>query len=85
MLRIAYEAPQGRRVNAIGAYFTHGPIAGRFCFTESVYSRRDRGATFSSVGSERDIPVSKSARIQHRRNRGNAAELESLQHAHWKV
>lgn len=29
-LCIAYEAPQGRRVNAIGAYFTHGPEAGRF-------------------------------------------------------
>lgn len=24
-----YEAPQGRRVNAIGAHFTHGPEAGR--------------------------------------------------------
>jgi len=29
-LEIAYEAPQGRRVNAIGAHFTHGPAAGRF-------------------------------------------------------
>ena len=28
-LRVPYEAPQGRRVNAIGAYFTHGPDAGR--------------------------------------------------------
>ena len=27
-LRIPYEAAQGRRVNAIGAYFTHGPRAG---------------------------------------------------------
>lgn len=26
---VPYEAPQGRRVNAIGAYFTHGPQAGR--------------------------------------------------------
>ena len=25
-----YEAPQGRRVNAIGAYFSHGPEAGHF-------------------------------------------------------
>ncbi len=32
VLRIAYEAPQGRRVNAIGAYFSHGPMAGRFLF-----------------------------------------------------
>ena len=29
-LTVAYEAPQGRRVNAIGAHFTHGPEAGRF-------------------------------------------------------
>ena len=32
MLRIPYEAPQGRRVNAIGAYFSQGPMAGRFLF-----------------------------------------------------
>ncbi len=32
MLRIPYEAPQGRRVNAIGAYFSHGPRAGRLDF-----------------------------------------------------
>ncbi len=29
-LCIPYEAPQGRRVNAIGAYFSHGPLAGQF-------------------------------------------------------
>jgi hypothetical protein len=28
-LTVAYQAPQGRRVNAIGAHFTHGPEAGR--------------------------------------------------------
>ena len=28
-LRVPYQAPQGRRVNVIGAYFTHGPQAGR--------------------------------------------------------
>jgi hypothetical protein len=28
-LKVAYQAPQGRRVNAIGAYFTHGVEAGR--------------------------------------------------------
>ncbi len=31
-LEVAYEAPQGRRVNALGAHFTHGPEAGRFDF-----------------------------------------------------
>jgi hypothetical protein len=29
-LKVAYQAPQGRRVNVIGAHFTHGPQAGRF-------------------------------------------------------
>jgi hypothetical protein len=29
-VRVDYEAPQGRRVNGIGAYFTHGPEAGAF-------------------------------------------------------
>jgi hypothetical protein len=27
---VPYEAPQGRRVNALGAYFSHGVAAGRF-------------------------------------------------------
>ena len=31
-LSIPYEASEGRRVNAIGAYFSHGPDAGRFEF-----------------------------------------------------
>ena len=31
-LRVPYEAPQGRRVNVIGAHCTHGPEAGRFEF-----------------------------------------------------
>ena len=31
-LHVPYEAPQGRRVNAIGARFTHGPLAGEFQF-----------------------------------------------------
>ena len=30
--RVPHEAPQGRRLNAIGAYFSHGPEAGRFEF-----------------------------------------------------
>lgn len=31
-LCVAYEAPQGRRVNGIGAYCTHGVEAGRFVY-----------------------------------------------------
>lgn len=30
--RVPHEAPQGRRLNVIGAYFSHGPEAGRFEF-----------------------------------------------------
>jgi hypothetical protein len=30
--RVPYEAPQGRRLNVIGAYFSHGPQAGDFQF-----------------------------------------------------
>ena len=35
-LAVPYEAPQGRRVNAIGGYFSHGPNAGRFAY--AVYA-----------------------------------------------
>jgi hypothetical protein len=31
-LLIPYEAPEGRRVNALGLHFTQGPLAGRFDF-----------------------------------------------------
>ena len=31
-LRVPYEAPQGRRLNVIGGYFSHGPLAGEFLF-----------------------------------------------------
>jgi hypothetical protein len=31
-LTVPYQAPHGRRVNAIGAYFTHGPDAGRLAY-----------------------------------------------------
>jgi hypothetical protein len=36
-MMVPYEAPQGRRVNAIGAYFSHGPQAGEFHF--ETYAR----------------------------------------------
>ena len=31
-VRVPYQAPQGRRVNVIGAYFTHGPQAGHLAY-----------------------------------------------------
>lgn len=48
-LRIPYEAPQGRRVNVIGAYFSHGPQAGRFVF-----------ATYAAVPESRSKKARKS-------------------------
>jgi DDE superfamily endonuclease len=42
-LAIPYEAPQGRRVNAIGLYFSQGPQAGRFLF-ETVASLPEQRA-----------------------------------------
>lgn len=42
-LRIPYEAPQGRRVNAIGAYFSHGVLAGRLLFETYATLPESRG------------------------------------------
>jgi len=41
-LTVPYEAPQGRRVNAIGAHFTHGPEAGRFAYQTWVALPKSR-------------------------------------------
>lgn len=49
-LEVDYQAPQGRRVNAIGAHFTHGPLAGRFeyqswaCLPKSQAKKRRKTA-----------------------------------------
>ena len=45
-LAIPYEAPQGRRVNALGLYFSRGPQAGRFLFetTASLPEQRAKKA-----------------------------------------
>jgi hypothetical protein len=41
-LRVPYEAPHGRRVNVIGAHFTHGPEAGRFEFQSGASLPKSR-------------------------------------------
>lgn len=46
---VPYEAPQGRRVNAIGGYFSHGPLADTFSFL-----------TFASLPSSRAKQARKS-------------------------
>lgn len=44
-LRVPYEAPQGRRVNALGAYFSHGPDAGGFAFDSFASVPKQKGKT----------------------------------------
>ena len=41
-LRVPYEANQGRRVNVIGAYFSHGPCAGGFEWESRVSLPKSR-------------------------------------------
>lgn len=41
-LTIPYEAPQERRINAIGVYFSHGPDAGRFEFETWAHLPKSR-------------------------------------------
>jgi hypothetical protein len=42
-LRVPYHAPEGRRVNAIGAQFTHGPDAGHFAYQTWAARPKRRG------------------------------------------
>ncbi len=44
-LRVAYEAPQGRRVNVIGGYFSHGPMAGRLEWDSFASVPKQKGKT----------------------------------------
>jgi hypothetical protein len=44
-LRVPYQAPQGRRVNAGGASLTHGPDAGRFAYRSWAVRPQSRAKT----------------------------------------
>lgn len=48
-----YEAPQGRRVNAIGGYFSHGPLAGAFSFLTFARLSRSRAKQARKSEAER--------------------------------
>lgn len=61
-LRVPYEAPQGRRLNVIGGYFSHGPLAGKFEF-----------ASFASLPKPRSRPCRKTL-AQQATEHGLAAE-----------
>ena len=53
-LAVPYEAPQGRRVNAIGGYFSAGPQKGTFVFE-----------TRARVPQKKNRPASKKAKKSH--------------------
>jgi DDE superfamily endonuclease len=52
-LRVPYQAPQGRRVNVIGAYFTHGPEAGRLEYRSWAVLPKSRARTPRTTPEER--------------------------------
>ena len=54
-LRVPYEAPQGRRVNALGAYFTHGPDAGRLAYRTWAVLPKSRAKAPRTTPEERAI------------------------------
>jgi len=60
-LRVAYEAPQGRRLNVIGGYFSRGPLAGTFEFASFASLPRLRSKqgekTLAQRAAEQDLAV----------------------------
>jgi hypothetical protein len=52
-LQVPYEAPQGRRVNAIGAHFTHGPAAGRLEYQSWAVLPKSRAKKQRKTAEER--------------------------------
>ncbi len=52
-LTVPYEAPQGRRVNVIGAHFTHGPEAGRLEYQSWAVLPKSRAKKHRKSAQER--------------------------------
>jgi hypothetical protein len=52
-LRVPYQANQGRRVNVIGAYFTHGPDVGRLEYQSWAVLPKSRARTPRTTPEER--------------------------------
>lgn len=52
-MRVPYQAPQGRRVNVIGAYFTHGPAAGRLDYKSWAVLPKSRAQKPRTTPAER--------------------------------
>jgi hypothetical protein len=58
-LTIAYEAPAGRRLNVLGAYFSHGPVAGKFVFEgwAKVPERETKGKPLAGPAARQGLPA----------------------------
>lgn len=52
-LRVPYQAPQGRRVNVVGAYFKHGPEAGRLVYRSWAVLPKSRAKQPRTTAEER--------------------------------
>jgi hypothetical protein len=50
---VPYQAPQGRRVNVLGAYVTHGPEAGRLAYQSWAVLPKSRARTPRTTPEER--------------------------------
>jgi hypothetical protein len=90
-LRVPYEASQGRRVNVIGAHFTHGPDAGRFeyrtwaCLPKS--RAKNRRKTAEQVAAAHGLQVDEVGPIDSERFVGfvwQVAGREGEGHEVWK-
>ena len=58
-LAIAYEAPAGRRLNVLGAYFSHGPLAGHFVFEcwAKLPERETKGKPLAGPAARHGLPA----------------------------
>ena len=54
-LRVRYQAPEGRRVNAIGLHFTHGPLAGRLVYRSFAQLPKSRARKARKTLAERAL------------------------------
>jgi len=78
-LWVPYEAPQGRRVNAIGAYCTHGEEAGRFVYALSARLPK------SKAKKQRKTPAEQAAAHDLRAEQVGTIDGEQFVRFVWKV
>lgn len=53
--RVPYQAGEGRRVNALGLHFTHGPLAGRFVYQSFAQLPKSRAKKARKTRLERAL------------------------------